>query len=114
MYGLLISNAIAQDAAPVAQPNPLFNMIPLVLVFIIFYVFVLLPQKKRTQQEQSYIKSLEKGEEVFTKSGILGKIAGLTDKIVTLELEGGVKMKVLRSQIGGSAKNLFETKPEKK
>lgn len=109
----LIATAFAQEAAP-AQPNPIMNMIPLVLVFIIFYVFVILPQKKRTQQEQTYIKSLQKGEEVFTKAGILGTISGLTDKIVTLELEGGVKMKVLRSQIGGSAKQLFEPAQDKK
>ena len=114
MYSLFISNAMAQDTAAAAQPNAFFNMIPLVLVFIIFYVFVLLPQKKRTQQEMAYNKALEKGAEVYTKSGILGKIYGLTDKVVTLELEGGVKMKVLRSQIGGSSKQILEPKPEKK
>ena len=114
MYGLLIANTWAQEVPP-AQQHPIMNMVPLILVFIIFYVFVLLPSKKRGQQAEKYINSLQKGEEVYTKAGILGRIAGLTDKVVTLELEGGVRMKVLRSQIGGPSKQiLFEPKKDTK
>jgi preprotein translocase YajC subunit len=64
----------------------------------------------KMQQEQEYLSKLNHGDEVFTKSGILGKISGITEKIVTLELEGGTKMKVLKTHIGGSAKVLLETK----
>lgn len=112
MLGLFISNAYAQ-AAP-AQPNPLMSMLPLVAVFFVFYFLMIRPQKKKMEQEKAYIDSLQKGEEVFTKSGIIGKIEGLTDKIVTLELEGGNKVKILRSYIGGSTKNIFKPENEKK
>ena len=71
------------------------------------------PQKKRLQEEQSLIAALSKGDEIYTKSGVLGTIAGLTDKIVTLEISEGVKIKILKSQIGGLAKKLFESKEKK-
>ena len=102
----LIATAFAQDAA--AQPNPIMNLVPIALVIIIMYIFVFLPQKKRNQEVQSFLKSLEKGHEVYTNSGILGKVTGLTDKVVTLEIEGGNKIKVIRTSIAGSSKALFE------
>lgn len=111
MYSLLFSNAYAQ-AAP-AQQNPIMSMLPLILVFVIFYFLMLRPQKKKMEQEKLYISGLQKGEEVYTKSGIIGKIYGITEKVVTLELEDGVKFKILKSHIGGSAKDIFATKPTK-
>ena len=113
MLGLFISNAYAQGA-PAAQ-NPIMNFVPIILVFIVFYFLMIKPQKKKMEQEQKFITELEKGQEVFTKSGLIGKIYGLTDKVVTLELEEGTKVKYLRSQIGGSTKALFEeAKADKK
>ncbi len=109
MMFLLISNAYAQAAAG-AQQNPLMSMIPFVLVFVVMYFFMIRPQKKKMQEEQDFLSKLQHGAEVFTKSGILGKISGITEKVVTLELEGGTKMKVLKTHIGGSAKSLLETK----
>ncbi len=59
--------------------------------------------------------ALKKGDEVYTKSGVLGSISGLNDKIVTLEVADGVKIKVLKHQVAGLSKPLFEkTENEKK
>ncbi len=52
---------------------------------------------------------MQKGDEVYTKSGVIGTIAGMTEKIVTLEISEGVKIKLLRTQIAGSAKNIFSS-----
>lgn len=108
---LLISSAYAQDAA--GQPNPIMSFVPIILVFLVLYFLMIRPQKKKMEQEQKFINELKVGDEVFTKSGMLGKIHGMTDKVVTLELEGGVKVKYLRSQIGGASRPLLETKPQK-
>ncbi len=104
----LIATAFAQDAAQAAPQNTIMNFVPMILVIIIMYIFVFVPQKKRTQEHQTFLKTLEKGHEVYTNSGILGKVTGMTEKIVTLELEGGSKIKVLRSSVAGLANNLFE------
>lgn len=110
MLNLFISNAYAQAATAAGpQQSPLMQFIPFILVFCVMYFFMIRPQKKKAQEEQDFLKSLNHGEEVFTKSGILGKVTGITEKVVTLELEGGSKMKVLKGHIGGPAKSLFAT-----
>ena len=109
MLSLFMSVAHAQEAAP-AQPNPLMSMAPLVIVFMVFYFLMLRPQKKKMEEEKKYLNELQKGEEVYTKSGIIGKVYGLTDKVVTLEVEDGHKIKVLKSYIGGSAKDILTPK----
>ena len=119
MMNLLMGSAFAQatTAAPVATQSPLTSFIPFALVFLVFYFLMIKPQKKRLQEEQSLIAALGKGDEIYTKSGMLGTISGLTDRIVTLEISEGVKIKILKSQVGGLAKKLFEkaeTQPAKK
>ena len=51
---------------------------------------------------------MTKGDKVYTKSGILGTINTISARVVTLEISKGVKLKILKEQIGGMAKNLFE------
>lgn len=109
LIDLLIPTAHAQEAAQGA-PNPMIQFAPLLIVFGIFYFLMIRPQKKRMEEEKKMIDQLSKGDEVYTKSGIIGTISGLTEKIITLEVSEGVKMKVLRSQVGGPAQTLFEKK----
>ena len=115
MMDFLFANAVAQEAAAGAPAqNPMMSFVPFIVIFAIFYFLVIRPQKGKLEQEQKMLQSLSKGDEIFTKSGILGTIHGLTDKIVTIEVENGVKMKILRGQIGGLAKTLFEQAETKK
>lgn len=106
MSELFFATAYAQDAA--SAPNPIMQFAPFIFIFLIFYFLMIKPQKKRLEQEQAMIASLNKGDEIYTKSGIIGTIVGMTEKIVTLEVSEGVKMKVLRAQVGGPAQKLFE------
>lgn len=102
--------ANAQAQATAAQPNPVMQFVPLIIVFVIFYFFMIRPQKKKMDEEQKLLSALQKGDDIYTKSGVLGRIYGMTEKVVTLELEDGVKMKVLRSQIGGLSKTILDAK----
>jgi preprotein translocase subunit YajC len=108
MLDWLVAPAYAQEAAQ--QPNVLVQFAPFLIIFFIFYFLMIRPQKKRMMEEQNLLNSLNKGDEVYTKAGIIGTITGLTEKVVTLEISQGVKMKVLRSQIGGLAQRLFDKK----
>ena len=109
MFDFFISDALAQEAgAAAAQPNALASFAPFIIIFVIFYFLMIRPQKKRMEQEKTLLAGLNKGDEVFTKSGVLGTIAGITDKIITLEVSEGVKLKVLRDHVGGLANKLFE------
>ncbi len=106
MFDLIISNAEAQTAAA-SNPNGIMSFLPFIVIFGIFYFLMIRPQKKKIEEEQTMLAALGKGDEIFTKSGILGTIVGMTDKIITLEVSDGIKLKMLRSQIGGLANKIF-------
>jgi preprotein translocase subunit YajC len=101
LFGLLVSTAYAQAAAG-AQPSALEMFGPFVLMFVVFYFLLIRPQGKRQKAHQKFLSELRRGDEVVSSSGILGKIDGLTDQFVTLEVADGVKIKMLRSQIATS------------
>lgn len=104
------SNVFAQEAAAAPATNPFMQFLPLVLVFVIFYFLMIRPQKKKFEQEQALLEKLAKGDEVYTKSGIIGTIHGLTDTVVTLDVGNGTQVKFLKSQIAGLFKSLNEAK----
>ncbi|HPD60493.1 MAG TPA: preprotein translocase subunit YajC [Thermodesulfobacteriota bacterium] len=83
------------------QPAGLMQFLPLILIFIIFYFLLILPQQRKIRKHRDFLKGLEKGKNVVTSSGIHGKITGLTDNIVTLEIAPNVKIKVSRDQVLG-------------
>lgn len=107
MFDFLIASAHAQGATGAPAQPAWVSFIPFVLIFLVMYFLMIRPQKKRMEEEQNFIKKLSHGDEVYTKSGILGKVTGIAEKVVTLELDGGTKMKVLKSHIGGSTTALF-------
>lgn len=109
MFSILWQSfAFAQTAAPAAAPQQpgTFEavVLPMLFVFGVMYFFMLRPQAKRQKEHQKLLSGLKRGDEVITSSGILGKIDGLTDSFVTLEVAPGVKIRVLRTQIAMSGK----------
>ena len=106
---LLQSTSAHAQAAAAAPQNPMLQFLPLVVVFVIFYFLMIRPQKKKFEDEQTLINNLAKGDEIYTKAGIIGTIYGINDKIVDLEISTGVRVKLLKSQIGGLAKSVLET-----
>lgn len=95
------SIAYAQAGAP-AQPGILEQVIiPFGFVFLIFYFLIIRPQGKRQKQHLEFVGGLKRGDEVLTASGIFGRIEGITEKFVTLEISEGVRIKLLKTQIAG-------------
>jgi preprotein translocase subunit YajC len=102
---MFFETALAQSATTTgSQPNFLEQMVPLLVIFGVFYFLLIRPQAKQKKEQQKMIESLKRGDQVYTSSGILGKIEELTEKSITLEIDKGVKMKVLRGHVGGLVK----------
>ena len=76
-------------------------VLPLVLMFVIFYFFLIRPQQKKQKEHQGMLNALRKGEQIVTTGGILGTITGLTDQYAVIEIQEKVRMKILRSHIAG-------------
>lgn len=90
----------AAATAPAAgQPSTLGMLLPFVLMFGVFYFLMIRPQQKKLKDHESLVSSLQKGEEVITNAGIFGKIHGIADKFITLEVDNNVRIKVLKNQI---------------
>jgi preprotein translocase subunit YajC len=98
--------AMAQTPGAPGGASLLESMVPLVFVFVVMYLLVFRPQAKKQKEHQSFVSQIKKGDEVLTASGILGRIEGLTEQFVTLEIAPDVRIKVLRTQIAGSAQAL--------
>jgi preprotein translocase subunit YajC len=86
--------------------------IPMIMIFVVFYFMLIRPQQKKQRELQDWLKSLKKGDEVVTTGGIIGKISGITDTVVTLEVQEKVRMKFLRSHISGKAPGAAGPGPE--
>ncbi|MBW7931582.1 MAG: preprotein translocase subunit YajC [Gammaproteobacteria bacterium] len=98
--GLLIQDAWAQGAAPAAQGDPLFSMLPLALVFVVFYFFLIRPQSKRQKEHKEMVSKIAVGDEIVTAGGVLGKVTELGEQFVEVEVSAGVRVKIQRHTIG--------------
>jgi len=84
-------------------------MLPLFLMFGIFYFLVLRPQQKKSKLHQRFLTELKRGDMVVTNSGMIGMVKNLSDKLITLEVDSNVCIKMLRTQISESAHSLKES-----
>ena len=76
----LISSAQAQAAGGSPQ-NTLVSMLPLVLIFVVFYFLLIRPQAKRAKEHKAMVSALGVGDEVVTSGGIIGKVVHLTEAL---------------------------------
>jgi preprotein translocase subunit YajC len=80
------------------------GLMPLVLLFVVFYFLLIRPQQKRAKQQKLFIENLKKGDKVITSGGLYGTITGITDTEVTLEIAEKVRVKVLKGAIASTVK----------
>lgn len=93
----------------------LAGFIPLILMFVIFYFLLIRPQQKRTKDHRQMVTNLKKGDRIITSGGLHGKITGLDENTMTVEIADKVRVKVARSNVAGLAGAApVQTKSEKK
>ena len=74
---MLISAAYAQATAPTPPPGADFmSLLPLIAIFVVFYLLLIRPQAKRAKEQKLMIEALQKGDEVATAAGVLGRVGG--------------------------------------
>ena len=93
---MFISSAYAQAQGAQPAGGEFFQLGFLVVLFAIFYFIAIRPQRKRQKEHQQMVSALQKGDEVITSSGILGKITGLDEHYIQLNVVSGVDMKMQR------------------
>ncbi len=96
--GWFIQDAYAQVDG---QGDPLMSLLPLVLIFAVFYFLLIRPQNKRQKEHKELVANLGVGDEVVTGGGVLGKVIEAKDQFVHVQVADGVVLKVQRHTIGG-------------
>ncbi len=93
----------------------LASLIPILLMFVIFYFILIRPQQKQARKHQDFVRNLKAGDRVVTTGGLHGTVTGLTDTTITLEIADKVRVKVTRSAVSGSSVDAAtsESKPAK-
>ena len=76
------------------------QFIPLILIFVIFYFFLIRPQQKRVREHKEMVKNLKRGDEVITAGGIIGKVDRVyEDDKLEIEISEGVKVNVIKNTV---------------
>ncbi len=86
------------------------GFMPLILMFLVVYFFMIRPQMKRAKQEKKFAAELKKGDKVVTKSGLHAKVLELTDEQTCILESGAGKMKFERSAISMELSQKLKTK----
>jgi len=94
-----IANAMGNLGASGQGGSQWVSMLPLVFLFVVFYFLLIRPQQKKSKQLKAFLEGLKKGDEVVTSGGLYGKITGITDNIVTLEIAEKVRVRVAKAAI---------------
>lgn len=93
-----IADALAAPAGDASSSGPA-NLIFLGVLFVVFYFLLIRPQSKRAKEHRNMVASLAKGDEVVTNGGTLGRISGVGEQFITVEIADGIEIKVQRSAV---------------
>jgi len=93
----LIQDAWAQADG---QGNPFISLLPLVLIFAVFYFLLIRPQNKKQKEHRELVANLAVGDEVVTAGGVLGKVNEVNEQFLHVQVADGVVLKVQRHTIG--------------
>lgn len=107
-----ISDALAEGAATAQQqPGMLEALFPFIILFVVFYFLLIRPQQKRAKEHKAMAEGLQKGEEIVTNGGLLGKVTSVDEEYVKVELSEGVEITMQRQAVAsvlpkGTIKNI--------
>ncbi len=95
-----ITPAYAQAApAPAGPAGDLMTFLPMIAIFVVFYFLLIRPQQKRAKETRAMLAALQKGDEVVTAGGIVGKISKLDEQYASIEVAPNVEIRVQRGAI---------------
>lgn len=80
--------------------NPIMSLMPIIVIFAIFYMLLIRPQKKTQEEHKKMISSLKKNDEVVTTGGIHGTVANVKDNTIVMKIDDNVKIEIQKSAVG--------------
>jgi preprotein translocase subunit YajC len=102
--GIGLAYAMGAPGGGGNQGSQIMSFLPIILIFVIFYFLLIRPQQKRTKEHRNLLANLKPGEYILTSGGIYGKITGIKENILTVEISDKVRVKVSRGHIAAVVK----------
>jgi preprotein translocase subunit YajC len=90
---------LLQTSGVTSPANPLTSLLPLILIIVVFYFFMIRPQVKRQKELKNYRTALQRGDKIITTGGIYGKITDIKEQTVTVEIADNVRVRVDKNAI---------------
>jgi len=113
----MLLTILAQTATPSTTSSPsggsnaLVSLLPLILIFGLFYAFMIRPQRMRQRKQVELLQELKIGDEVQTAAGMFGTIVQLSDEFAWVELAPGATIKMIRRAVVGKVGPVEEAEP---
>lgn len=82
---------------PTQQVNPLINLFPLIIIFVVFYFLLIRPQKAKEKEHQKMLSNINKNDAIVTTSGIHGTVVNVKDKTLIVRVDDNVKLEIEKS-----------------
>ena len=93
---MFISNAYAAGGAP---GSDLMSFLPMVVIFILFYFMLIRPQMKQAKETKAMIAAIQKGDEIITTGGVLGKVTKVADDFISIEIAANTVVQIQRQAV---------------
>ncbi len=84
---------------PTEGQNPIMQFVPLVLIVVVFYFFMIRPQMKKQKDLKKFREDLKKGDKVVTTGGIYGKVLEIQERVIIMEVEGQNRLKIDKAAV---------------
>jgi preprotein translocase subunit YajC len=97
---MLLSLPPQADPGQVARPNMLGALLPFVLVFVIFYLLIIMPQRKKQKKHMEMVENLKPGDQIITSAGIFGTVMGVQKDRIEVKIASNVKIDITKSAVG--------------
>jgi preprotein translocase subunit YajC len=93
MFDLLLAGPADSGA------NPIFSLLPLILIFVVFYFFIIRPQKKKEDQRKAMIEAVRKGDRIVTLGGVHGTVTQVDEASVLAQVDTNTKLRIEKNAI---------------
>ncbi len=99
MHSLFFAFSNNPSGGAQGGPSLLVSFIPIIAIFVLFYLLLILPQQKKAKQHQSMLNSLHKGDRVVTTGGMYGTVHDVKDNMIVLKISDEVKVELVKSAV---------------
>jgi len=95
-----ISDAFAEAGSAAGQPELISQLVVFGGIFLVFWLMFIRPQSKKMKEHKAMVAELKKGDEIVTNGGVLGKVVGLHENFVTIDVGNDTQINIQRMAVG--------------